>query len=445
MKTFNRGGVHPEENKLASNNKIEVFPLTKKAVVFVSQHLGAPATCLVQKGDKVKVGTLLSKAEAFICANTHSPYSGTVTKVDVATDFNGFKKPAIYIDVQGDEWEEGIDTTPDIKREITLEAKDIVQRMKDCGIVGLGGAAFPTNVKYMIPEGKKAEYLIINGVECEPYLTSDNRIMIENTEEIFIGIEIMKKALGIKTALVGIENNKPEAIRIMTEMSKKYNGTEIVPLKLKYPQGAEKQLINALTGREVPSGKLPIEVGCVVDNVGTALAIYYAVQKNRPLIDNVLTFTGKSVRPENQKNPLVRVGTPLQEIIDYCGGLPEDTGKLISGGPMMGKAIMDTSAPTVKTTSSILVMNEKEAKRQEPTPCIRCGKCVDACPMGLEPVLLSTLCSQDKWEEAEKECVMDCIECGCCLFTCPANRPLLDLIRVGKFKVGALRRARAQK
>lgn len=445
MKTFNRGGVHPEENKLASNNKIEVFPLTKKAVVFVSQHLGAPATCLVQKGDKVKVGTLLSKAEAFICANTHSPYSGTVTKVDVATDFNGFKKPAIYIDVQGDEWEEGIDTTPDIKREITLEAKDIVQRMKDCGIVGLGGAAFPTNVKYMIPEGKKAEYLIINGVECEPYLTSDNRIMIENTEEIFIGIEIMKKALGIKTALVGIENNKPEAIRIMTEMSKKYNGTEIVPLKLKYPQGAEKQLINALTGREVPSGKLPIEVGCVVDNVGTALAIYYAVQKNRPLIDNVLTFTGKSVRPENQKNLLVRVGTPLQEIIDYCGGLPEDTGKLISGGPMMGKAIMDTSAPTVKTTSSILVMNEKEAKRQEHTPCIRCGKCVDACPMGLEPVLLSTLCSQDKWEEAEKECVMDCIECGCCLFTCPANRPLLDLIRVGKFKVGALRRARAQK
>ncbi|MBQ4420166.1 MAG: electron transport complex subunit RsxC [Bacteroidales bacterium] len=445
MKTFNRGGVHPEENKLASNNKIEVFPLTKKAVVFVSQHLGAPATCLVQKGDKVKVGTLLSKAEAFICANTHSPYSGTVTKVDVATDFNGFKKPAIYIDVQGDEWEEGIDTTPDIKREITLEAKDIVQRMKDCGIVGLGGAAFPTNVKYMIPEGKKAEYLIINGVECEPYLTSDNRIMIENTEEIFIGIEIMKKALGINTALVGIENNKPEAIRIMTEMSKKYNGTEIVPLKLKYPQGAEKQLINALTGREVPSGKLPIEVGCVVDNVGTALAIYYAVQKNRPLIDNVLTFTGKSVRPENQKNLLVRVGTPLQEIIDYCGGLPEDTGKLISGGPMMGKAIMDTSAPTVKTTSSILVMNEKEAKRQEPTPCIRCGKCVDACPMGLEPVLLSTLCSQDKWEEAEKECVMDCIECGCCLFTCPANRPLLDLIRVGKFKVGALRRARAQK
>ena len=202
-------------------------------------------------------------------------------------------------------------------------------------------------------------------------------------------------------------------------------------------------MINALTGREVPSGKLPIEVGCVVDNVGTALAVYQAIQKNRPLIDNVLTFTGKSVT--NQKNLLVRVGTPLQEIIDYCGGLPEDTGKLISGGPMMGKAIMDTSAPTVKTTSSILVMNEKEAKRGKQTNCIRCGKCVSACPMGLEPLLLATLCDQKRWEDAEKECVMDCIECGCCLFTCPANRPLLDLIRVGKNQVGALRRARAQK
>ena len=443
MATFRKGGVHPEENKLARDSKIEVMPLTKKAVVFVSQHLGAPATCVVQKGDKVKVGTLLSKAEAFICANVHSPYSGTVTKVDVATDFNGFKKPAVYIDVEGDEWEDGIDTSNDIIRDIKLSSKEIIDRMKDRGIVGLGGAAFPTNVKYMIPEGKKAEFLVINGVECEPYLTSDNRIMIENTEEIFIGIEIMKKALNMNNALIGIEKNKPEAIKIMADMSKNYPGTKVVPLEMKYPQGAEKQLINALTGREVPSGKLPIEVGCVVDNVGTALAVYQAIQKNRPLIDNVLTFTGKSVK--NQKNLLVRVGTPLQEIIDYCGGLPEDTGKLISGGPMMGKAIMDTSAPTVKTTSSILVMNEKEAKRGKQTNCIRCGKCVSACPMGLEPLLLATLCDQKRWEDAEKECVMDCIECGCCLFTCPANRPLLDLIRVGKNQVGALRRARAQK
>lgn len=443
MTTFHKGGVHPEENKLARDSKIEVMPLTKKAVVFVSQHLGAPATCVVQKGDKVKVGTLLSKAEAFICANVHSPYSGTVTKIDVATDFNGVKKPAVYIDVEGDEWEENIERSTDIVHKINLEGKQIIERMKDRGIVGLGGAAFPTNVKYMIPENKKAEFLIINGVECEPYLTSDNRIMLERTEEIFIGIEIMKKALNLNNALIGIEENKPEAIAAMTEMSDKFPGTKVVPLKMKYPQGAEKQLINALTGREVPSGKLPIEVGCVVDNVGTALAVYEAVQKNKPLIDNVITFTGKSCNV--QKNLLVRVGTPLYEIIDYCGGLPTDTAKLISGGPMMGKAIMDTTAPTVKTTSSILVMNEQEAKRGKETACIRCGKCIEACPMGLEPLLLATLSQNRRWEDAEKESVMDCIECGCCLFTCPANRPLLDRIRVGKNQVGAIRRARAQK
>lgn len=443
MTTFRKGGVHPEENKLAKDSKIEVMPLTKKAVVFVSQHLGAPSTCVVQKGDKLKVGTLLSKAEAFICANVHSPYSGTVTKVDMATDFNGIKKPAVYIDVEDDVWEENIDRTDTIVREISLDSKQIIDRMKDCGIVGLGGAAFPTHVKYMLPEGKKAEYLIINGVECEPYLTSDNRIMIEHAEEIFIGIEIMKKALNMNNALIGIEKNKPEAIAIMSKMAENFPGTKVVPLKMKYPQGAEKQLINALTKREVPSGKLPIEVGCVVDNVGTALAVYEAVQKNKPLISNVLTFTGKSCK--QQKNLLVRVGTPLSEIIDYCGGLPEDTAKLISGGPMMGKAIMDINAPTVKTTSSVLVINDKEAKRAKQTACIRCGKCVEACPMGLEPIMLATLCERRRWEEAEKECVMDCIECGCCLFTCPANRPLLDLIRVGKNQVGVLRRARAQR
>ncbi|MCH3924064.1 MAG: electron transport complex subunit RsxC [Bacteroidales bacterium] len=443
MTTFHKGGVHPEENKIAKNNKIEQFPLPEKAVVFVSQHLGAPSTPVVEKGDKVKVGQLIAKADAFICANLHSPYSGTITKIDLAKDFNGFQKPAFYIDVEGDEWEEDIDKSNDIIREIKLDSKQIIDKIKEKGIVGLGGASFPTHIKYMIPEGKKAEYLIINGVECEPYLTSDNRIMIENTEEIFIGIEIMKKALNVSTALIGIEENKPEAIKIMSDMAKNYNGTKVVPLKMKYPQGAEKQLINALTKREVPSGKLPIEVGCVVDNVGTALAIYYAVQKNRPLIDNVLTFTGKKVT--NNKNLQVRVGTPLQSIIDYCGGVPEDTGKLINGGPMMGKAIMDTSAPTVKTTSSILVISKEESFRKKETACIRCGKCIEACPMGLEPMLLASLAHQNRWEDAEKECAMDCIECGCCLFTCPAGRPLLDLIRVAKNNIGAIRRARTKK
>lgn len=443
MKTFQIGGTHPEENKFAKDSQIETFPLPKQGVVFVNQHLGAPSKLLVEKGQKVKVGELLAKAEAFICANLHSPYSGTISKIDFAIDISGYKKQAIFIDVEGDEWLEDIDRTKDIIREIKLDSKQIIEKIKEKGIVGLGGAAFPTHVKYMIPEGKKAEFLIINAVECEPYLTSDYRAMLEHTEEAFVGVEIMKRALNVEKAFIGIEDNKPEAIKLMTELSKKYKNTEVVPLKTKYPQGAEKQLIFAITKREVPSGKLPIEVGCVVNNLGTSIAIYQAVQKNKPLIDNIMTLTGKNVKA--QKNLLVRVGTPLNSIIDYFGGLPEDTGKLISGGPMMGKAISDINAPTTKTTSSILVINQKEAKRKEITNCLRCGKCVTVCPMGLEPILLAQLSENRRWEDAEKEFAMDCIECGCCLFTCPAGRPLLDTIRVAKSNIGELRRQRAMK
>lgn len=443
MNTFRLGGVHPQENKLASENAIELFPLPEKAVVFVSQHLGAPSTPVVQKGDRVKTGQLLAKAEAFICANTHSPYTGVITKIDVATDFNGYKKPAFYIDVEADEWCEEIDTTEDIIKEIKLSPKEIVERIKDRGIVGLGGAAFPTHVKYMIPEDKKADYVIINAAECEPYLTSDNRVILEHTEEVLIGIEIMKKALNINKAKIGIEANKPKAIEALKKFLPSFPGTEVVALKTKYPQGAEKQLIYALTKREVPSGKLPIEVGCVVNNIGTAFAIYQAVQKNRPLIDNVLTYTGKKAKIN--KNLLVRVGTSIQSIIDFCGGLPEDTGKVINGGPMMGKAMMDLTAPTTKTTSSILVMSEAESSRKKMTNCLRCGKCVSACPMGLEPIQISLLAKQERWEDAEKECAMDCIECGSCLYTCPAGQPLLDIIRVAKSKIGAIRRARSKK
>ena len=443
MNTFRLGGVHPQENKLASDSAIELFPLQQKAVVFVSQHLGAPSTPVVQKGDKVKTGQLLAKAETFICANTHSPYTGVISKIDVATDFNGYKKLAFYIDVEEDEWCEEIDTSEDIVQDIKLSSQEIVERIKDRGIVGLGGAAFPTHVKYMVPEDKHVDYIIINAAECEPYLTSDNRLLLEHTEEILIGIEIMKKAVKVDKAKIGIETNKPQAIAALKALVSKYPGTEVVPLKTKYPQGAEKQLIYALTKREVPSGKLPIEVGCIVNNVGTAFAIYQAVQKNRPLIDNILTFTGKGV--SNNKNLLVRVGTSIQAIIDYCGGLSEDTGKVINGGPMMGKAMMDLSAPTTKTTSSILVMTNKESSRKKTTNCLRCGKCVSACPMGLEPIQIALLAKQERWEEAEKECAMDCIECGSCLFTCPAGQPLLDIIRVAKSKIGAIRRARSKK
>jgi Na+-translocating ferredoxin:NAD+ oxidoreductase subunit C len=443
MKTFHIGGAHPEENKLTNDCSVEIFPLPKQAVVFVSQHLGAPATLVVEKGQKVKVGQLLAKAEQFICANTHSPYSGTITKIDLATDFTGYKKPAVFIDVEGDEWLEGIDNSKDIIRDIKLDSKQIIDKIKEMGIVGLGGAAFPTHIKYMIPDGKKAEFLIINAVECEPYLTSDYRVMQENAEECMIGIEILMKALNVKKALIGIENNKPDAIEHLTQLAAKYNGIEVVPLKTKYPQGAEKQLIYALTKREVPSAKLPIEVGCVVNNIGTAFAVYEAVQKNKPLIQNTLTLTGKNVK--EKKNLLVRVGTPIGSIIDYFGGLPEDTGKVISGGPMMGKAIVDLSAPTSKTTSSILIMTNKESSRKEETNCLRCGRCVSVCPMGLEPLLLSQLAENRLWEDAEKALAMDCIECGCCLFTCPAGRPLLDLVRLAKNNIGEIRRQRSKR
>lgn len=443
MKTFHIGGTHPEENKLTNDCSIEVFPLPKQAVVFVSQHLGAPSTIVVEKGEKVKVGQLLAKAEQFICANTHSPYSGTISKIDLATDFTGYKKPAIYIDVENDEWLEGIDTSKEIVREIKLDSKQIIEKMKQMGIVGLGGAAFPTHIKYMIPEGKKADYLIINAVECEPYLTSDYRLMKESAEECLIGIEILKKALNTNKALVGIENNKPQAIQQLTELAKKYSGIEIIPLKTKYPQGAEKQLIYALTKREVPSGKLPIEVGCVVNNIGTAHAVYFAVQKNKPLVENIITLTGKGV--QQRKNLLVRGGTPMQSIIDYCGGLPEDTGKVISGGPMMGKAISYLSAPTTKTTSSILIMSNKESSRKEETNCLRCGKCITVCPMGLEPIHIAQLAENRLWEETEKASAMDCIECGCCLYTCPAGRPLLDMLRLSKNNISEIRRQRAKR
>ncbi len=443
MKTFRRGGAHPEENKLTNDCSIEVFPLPKQGVVFVSQHLGAPATLVVQKGDRVKTGQLIAKAEQFICANTHSPYTGIISKIDFATDFTGYKKQAVFIEVEPDEWMEGIDNSTDIIREIKLDSKEIIEKIKEMGIVGLGGAAFPTHIKYMVPQGRTAEFLIINAAECEPYLTSDYRLMSESAEESFIGIQIMKKALGVEKALVGIEENKPIAIHKMTELAKQFDGIEIVALKTKYPQGAEKQLIYALTKREVPSGKLPIEVGCVVNNIGTAEAIYHAVQKNKPLIENVLTLTGKRVK--ERKNLLVRVGTPMQSIIDAFGGLPEDTGKIISGGPMMGKAVSDLSAPTVKTTSAILVMSNKESSRKQETNCLRCGKCITVCPMGLEPILIAQLAENRLWEEAEKTFAMDCIECGTCLYTCPAGRPLLDMIRLSKTNISDLRRKRSQK
>lgn len=441
MKTFKMGGVHPEENKISNDAAIQVIPVGAQMVVLMNQHLGAPATPVVQKGDKVKVGQLIGEAQTFMCANVHSPVSGTVAKVEPVKDAFGLLKPAVHITVEGDEWMETIDRTPDIKRECTLEPAAVVAKLKEMGIVGLGGATFPAHIKYSVPEGKKAEYLIINAAECEPYLTSDYRVMMEHAEEICIGISILRKALGVPNAYVGIESNKPQAIARMQEVARQFEGIVIEPLKVKYPQGAEKQLINAVTGRKVPSGKLPIDVGCVVSNVGTTFAVYEAIQKNKPLIENILTVTGKKL--PTQHNCLVRIGTTFVDIVKHTiGELPATTGKVISGGTMMGKAIVNLDAPTVKGNASVLVMDEGEARRAPETACIRCGKCMNACPMGLEPYLFSSLVKAGRTEEAQQSNILDCIECGCCFFSCPANKPLTDEIRLGKNRVRAMMAAK---
>lgn len=439
MKTFKIGGIHPEENKLAKANPVELFPIPKQVTVFLTQHLGAPSVPQVQKGDKVKVGQLIGKAEAFICANVHSPVSGTVAKIEPVADFLGYKKDAIVIDVEGDEWAEGIDTSTELKKDITLTKQEIIDRMKACGIVGLGGACFPTHVKYMVPPDKKVDYLLINAAECEPYITVDYRMMLERADEVMVGIEAMLIASGAPVALIGVEANKPDAYEHLTKVAANYKDIQVVKLKTKYPQGAEKQLIKALTGRSVPNGKLPIEVGCIVNNIATAFAIYEAVQKNKPIIETFTTVSGKLVK--NLKNYRVRIGTCINDILNAVG-IPEDTGKIISGGPMMGKAISNLNAFTVKGMSSLLLMTEKESKRGEVYECLRCGKCVQACPMGLEPYMLHALTDLQRYEDCEKHGIMNCIECGSCSFGCPSNRPILDMIRVGKNKTGAMIRAR---
>lgn len=444
MKTFRIGGIHPSEHKLSAGSAIETVAVPKQAIFPLSQHIGAPATPLVKKGDVVKVGTKIAEATGVVSAAIFSSVSGKVNKIDNVVDASGYAKPAIIIDVEGDDWEETIDRTDTLVKSCDLQPQEIVDKIKGAGIVGMGGACFPTHVKLMPPPGTKAECLIINAVECEPYLTADHRLMLEKADEILVGVTILMKAAKVSKAYIGIENNKPDAISLMTQKAKEYAQIEIVPLKVQYPQGGEKQLIDAVIGRQVPAPPaIPIHVGAVVQNVGTAFAVYEAVQKNKPLFERVVTVTGKSVvKPSNF---MVRMGTPISQLIEAAGGLPEDTGKVIGGGPMMGKALANIDVPVTKGSSGVLIMNEKEAKRGEVMPCIRCAKCVDACPMGLEPYLLSNCAQHSEWERVEKELGMTCIECGSCQYICPSNRPLLDYIRLGKSVVGGLIRARNAK
>ena len=439
LKTFSRGGVHPPEHKLSAGSKIIELPPPEVAVIPVSQHLGAPAKVLVNRGDQVKVGQLIAESSGFVSTNIHSSVSGKVLKVDQFMDSSGYRKMAVQIQVEGDQWIETIDRSDDLVRNSVLPAEDIRKKILEAGIVGLGGATFPSHVKLMVPQGKTAECLIINGVECEPYLTADHALMMERSEELFSGIQLLMKGLGVEKAIVGIENNKPDAIERMKDITKGSN-VSVQGLKVKYPQGGEKQLVQAILKREVPSGGLPIDVGVVVFNVGTAHAVYEAVMKNRPLIDRVVTVTGKGL--EKPSNFLVRVGTPVSSLIEKAGGLPEQTAKVINGGPMMGKALSTLDVPVVKGSSGILLVDENEARRKEVKPCIRCTKCVTVCPMGLEPYLLMTLSEKSLFERMEPEKVMDCIECGSCSYTCPCSRPLLDYIRLGKAEVGKIMRAR---
>jgi electron transport complex protein RnfC len=443
--TFSMGGVHPHDSKFSRACAIEELPLPQTVYVSMAQHLGAPAKPLVAPGDKVVVGQVIAEPGGFISAFVHSPVSGTVKAVAPRKDLAGNYVMHVEIAVEGDEWDPAIDRSQDLVTAIPDDKAAILDKIKAAGVVGLGGATFPTHVKLSPPPGKVAECLILNGAECEPFLTSDFRIMVERPKEIVVGAAIMQKVLGGCPCVIGIEENKPEAIASMSAAVAElgYPGIQVQVLKKRYPQGGEKQLIDAVMHRQVKSGGLPIDVGAVVQNVATSLAVYEAVQKNKPLITNVLTITGDQIPVSQQHNYLFRIGIPLSYIVEHAGGIPDSAAKLISGGPMMGKAISNLDATTVKGSSSVLYLSEAATRRQPETNCIRCGKCADACPMGLEPFLLNRLYKVGDLDALEQNAAQDCIECGCCLYSCPAHIPLLDQIRQAKGQVMGVIRARA--
>lgn len=447
LRTFSMGGVHPEENKITADKATVVAALPKQAIFPLGQHIGAPAKPVVSRGDKVKVGTLIAEAGGFVSAPIHSSVSGTVVKVDSAIDATGYRHPAIYINVEGDEWEESIDRSDKLETlaahpELTPE--EIVSRIKEAGVTGMGGAGFPTFVKLCPPPGAKAECVILNGVECEPYITSDYRLMMEHADEILVGLDLLMKAAKVERGYIGIEDNKPEAIALFEEKTTADPRIEIVALEKKYPQGGEKQLVDAVTGRQVPAPPaIPVNVGAIVQNVGTAYAVYQAVMKRKPLFERYTTVTGKKL--SNPGNFLVRMGTPMRDLIEACGGMPEGENKVLAGGPMMGKSVVSTDVTVCKGTNSITILTDADAHRKPIQPCIRCAKCVSACPMGLEPYLLATLSSFKEWERLEAEQVTSCISCGSCQFTCPSHRPILDNILQGKGVVMGIIKSRNAK
>lgn len=447
LHTFKIGGIHPEENKITAEMPTQMAELPKQAIFPLSQHIGAPAKPVVQRGDKVKVGTLLAEAGGFVSAPIYSSVSGTVAKIDEEFDATDYRKPVIIVNVEGDEWEENIDRGDKLETladhpELTPE--EIVNRVQAAGVTGMGGAGFPTHVKLCPPPTAKAECIIVNAVECEPYITSDYRLMMEHPDEIIAGLELLMKAAKVERGYIGIEENKPEAIKLLTEKTANDSRIEVIPLAQKYPQGGEKQLVDAVIHRQVPAPPaIPVNVGAIVQNVGTTFAVYEAVMKRKPLIERYTTVTGKRIKRPG--NFLVRIGTPFSQLIEACGGMPEGDNKVLAGGPMMGKAVISLNTPVCKGTNSITVISGDEAHRKKVQPCIRCAKCVSVCPMGLEPYLIATLSAFKEYERAENEDIISCIACGSCQYTCPSGRPILDNILQGKAVVMGMIRERTAK
>ena len=429
------GGVYPPEEKSHTEKKpIEEMPPPTTVVIPLQQHIGAPSEPIVKQGDQVRIGDRLSEPQGFVSVPVHASVSGTVQKIALLPHPLGDQMLAIVIE------NDGQDTVTDaIKPDenyLALTPDEMRQKIKEAGIAGMGGATFPTHVKLSPPESKPIDILILNGAECEPYLTADHRLMLEYSQDIFNGLKIFQKILNVKKTYIAIEKNKPDAIRKMEEIAQGDKEVEVIGLKVKYPQGAEKQLIKAITGREVPTGGLPMDVGCLVQNVGTAKAVFDALRWGKPLYQRVITVSGPGI--QKPKNLLVRIGTPFKDVIAFCGGYTETANKLVMGGPMMGLSQYTDEVPVIKGTSGIVVLDGKTSPTVEPSPCIGCGRCILTCPMGLVPTTIAQYVEAKNYEMAKKWNALDCIECGACTFVCPAKRPLLQSIRLGKYKIQTL-------
>lgn len=437
--TFNKG-VHPSEHKEFTNTKsIEFMPAPEEVFIPVQQHIGAPDEPVIERRDEVKTGQVIGRSEKYVSSPVHSPVTGKVKKIDNFLHPMGSKVQMIQIQRTGDDDWDLLEHPDDWESASVDELRQLVW---DAGIVGLGGAAFPTHVKLAPPEDKPVDSFILNGCECEPYLTSDHRAMVEMTDKILTGMSIIMKVLGVENGYIGIEDNKPDAVEAMHERVQKLDlNYQVMSLETKYPQGAEKMLIKSVLDRKVPAGGLPMDVGTVVNNVGTAMAVAEAVTEGKPLIQRVVTITGNGIN--EPKNVMARIGTPLQSLVDFAGGLADDTTQVFMGGPMMGMALYDLSVPVIKATSGIICTKDKSVKRMESYPCIQCGACVEACPMNLVPTRLAKFTENQQIEAMEQYQIDSCVECGSCAFVCPSHIPLVQWIRVGKYRVNESRNKQA--